>query len=163
MSTSWFASPLVHVPQVRAYAALVLPVEEGEAYGVGCVVGGGEGEDAQPAQVHVLVALEHAPLRGVHPHEGRLHGAPCVRVGVHGDMVLPGEHGDAPDMVDMLVGHQYGVQVPWVRPHLGHELRDPAAGDPGVDEQPGVPGLDIGGVSRGTAAQGHKTHTHLQL
>ena len=70
-----------------------------------------------------------------------------LSVAVEGQVVPPCQGTGPPDMIRVFMGQDDRVQAPGVYPNQTHASFDLPAAQPGINENPGVLGLNVAGVS----------------
>ena len=133
-----------HVAEVGGDGHFEALGAEGEAHGVGCIVGDGEAIDADVADDEAGAGLEEFE-DGLEFSPGDGRGGEAAAV--DGDAEFLGDGGEAGDVVGMLVGDEDGGERFGVDVDGGEAFEGFLAGEAGVDEDAGAVCGDEGGVA----------------
>src|SRR5688572_14735803 len=97
-----------------------------------------------------------------HQHRGEILGQRHARAAgeVDGDRVLPGERGDAPEVVVVLVRHDDPGEVRGYQAHAAQPVARFRDGEAAIHEDPGTAALDHQAVARAAAPEGGETKGH---
>ena len=148
----------IHMADIRTYGALFPFMHQRIAYGVDGIVRRGKGMDTNLAQIKVLVAFKDAGILGRKPGAQPPQGTPGISIGIYGDPILFREHRQAFNMIRMLMGDQYGSELPRIPAGLCQQAAKPPAGNPGVHQNTLIPRLYIHRIPGGAAAKGYEFH-----
>ena len=81
----------------------------------------------------------------------------------HRNVEPAGKHGEPRDVVLMLVRDEDGVELRGVFPGDGHALEQFAAGEAGVDQNPGAGAGDDGAIAFGSGGEHCHAHHWLRI
>ncbi len=141
---------------ISALAYKGCAVADDEPYGVGGIMGNGEGVDGQILEGKSAAAFEFSADENV--FQKFLAGTEGKRVYKDGNFESPRKNRDAPDMVAVLMGHEYPGQALRFDSYLRQAVLQLFPGEPGIYQNPGGACLDKRGIAPAAAAQNTETH-----